>query len=216
MKSKILALVAAVSLAFSSATIAEPESLYLYLPNPVKEQSGIYQVHVENTAKRNDFQSVVPSSGAILEVFAPNERVLLDGTTLDDYFVFGAVFTNDGNFFTVQSTEAIHEFDGRVVRFNVVMGTTRVGKDGKTENYQVGTGNITFDKKHEGDAHVIDFEFNFFNGFEYLNSTHVQGQFLRPSDKPIIACKEDLVASPMPPEDYRFYCMAPIETFANS
>lgn len=175
------------SLAFAQATPVSPSS-DVYLPWPVKAQSGFYGVVDLN---QNPPVSL-HSTGVALEVFDSTETFLGYTPAAGQQFIFGAYFAAN---LTVTFQEDVANPSGKPTVHNVILATTD-----NLGTHVVGHGKLTFDPARNGDAHTINADFNFdvqqFYNFLYEYHTHWNYRFVRLSNVAINACEKYVDFSP--------------------
>lgn len=167
-------LLACILLLFTSSVFAQQN---LVLNSMVHDQNGTYQIVEED--------SVVPFSGAAIQVFKPGERILLDGTTLNTTFIFGQFYAQDGTFFIFQGIES----DQRNVPLTLAVTDFELGA------IIVGEGVLYFDEERNGNAKdlrlVVSFETE---AYEYNLTAQ--------SDRVVFGCTLSIQFSPINPTQY--------------
>lgn len=172
----------AVFLAFSANVTAQ-----IYLPNPVKEQTGTYFVQGDYIT---NFGQFIPNTGVTLEIVEPTFRLSPVGPIADQTFVFGTYYRNDGTYFVFSG----YNYFGNKTE----VALSQVTEDGQVES--IGVGELIVDPFSNGDAHNIMFTFEFNDGVQ-------SGAFVRSTNVPINRCKMSVDFSPYDPFDKP--CMIP-------
>lgn len=155
----------------------------LTLPQPIKAQTGIYSVRLDNGTAF--LGPVEQQSGLMLEVFPSGDRVdVTTGQTLESGLIFGGYFK--GTTYVVVS--------GSYNRGDKVVNVTLIHN-----GEEVGNGFIAVDDLVTGNASHIKFEFDFIHTFSLSD---VKGYFVRISNQPIeTGCRPAVDFSPVNPRD---------------
>lgn len=169
----------------SSFTFAQNDNA-IFLPWPVKAQSGFYGV--VNLAQTPPV--TLHATGVALEVSDSKESFL--GYTPTTQYIFGAYFAaNQTIVFQEDTTNP--SLDPNI--HNVLLTTTD-----SYGTHLVGHGLLTFDPLRNGDAHTINAIFNFdvvqYWNFLYESHTTWVYQFKRLSNVQINACELQVAFSP--------------------
>lgn len=172
---------------FASAPPVTPAPT-IFLPFPVKAQSGFYGVLDQSQTPPTSLHS----TGLSLEVFDSTETFIGYNPLPNTQYVFGAYFAPN---LTVTFQTDLTSPTGNPNVQNVILATV--------DNYGthlVGHGVLTFDPERNGDAHTIDADFNFdvqqFYNFLYEYRTHWHYRLNRLSNVQINACEKYVDFSP--------------------
>ena len=148
----------------------------VYLPEPVKEQSGFYLVSPDYIF---NFSTYIPSTGVAIEIYDPGEPHNIIDYTIPNKFIFGGFFDSMGYYITFQG-----EIDSEVPNtFNVVLAYTQMGL------VQIlGSGTIKADPYARGNSHIFAFSFNFNERYSFYPDNIFYGEFHRISGNTIKKC----------------------------
>lgn len=147
-----------------------------YLPEPARGQTGFYVMHQDG--------NIIDKAGLALEIFETGDSVWVSGLTLNNQFLFGAIYNSNNTFYTIA---------GELPRFTlpfVFSSDVFMLVDGQ----EVDVGNITlkFDPNLIGDAENIEYNL-------LVNGELTFGTLERISSTPIFACRDWLQFSPPNP-----------------
>ena len=168
MKSMLLSLILTFATFTASATA--------YLPEPARGQTGFYVMHQGG--------SIIPHAGIALEIFERGDSVWVNGLTLNNQFLFGAIYNNNNTFYTIGG-----ELPRLALPF-VFSSDVFMLVDG--QEVDVGVITLKFDPNLIGDAENIEYNL-------LVNGELTFGTLERISSTPIFACRDWLQFSPPNP-----------------
>lgn len=151
---------------FVASNVADGQ---IYVKSFSKENTGTYFVQLSETG------GPMPSTGVMLEIFDPGERLTPGGARLDRPFVFGTYYTDDGGYVVFNGTFAWDNYA------TVTISQVYRDDSGETRTEAIGGATLLIDPLNNGQSDLIRF-----NGV--IDGQRMIGFLVKASDRVIRNC----------------------------